>query len=141
MASSKRSVNWTTVTYNSATITGVTAVSFDNGGSLLPFSGDGDKYPTTIINDMNNPTASVTTADVAAAYAIPPGTRSSFVATLNDAKGGVGAGNGARTFTLANAIAQNNPISGSHRQYASATVTFLAESSDGSTNPLSSSAL
>jgi len=141
MASTKRSVNWTTVTYNSATITGVTAVSFDTGGSLLPFSGDGDKYPTTIINEMNNPTASVTTADVAAATAIPPGTRSSLVATLNDAKNGVTASGGGRTFTLANAIAQSNPVSGQHRQYASATLTFLAESSDGTTNPLSSSAL
>lgn len=141
MASSKRSMNWTTVTFNGATITGVTSLSFDNGGSVAKFSGDGDKYPTTVINDMNNPSATLASADVAAIYAMPPGTRSSLVATLNDAKGGVTSGNGARTFTLANAVVENNPISGAHRQFASGTVTFQAESSDGSTNPLSSSAV
>ena len=85
--------------------------------------------------------ATLASADVAAIYAMPPGTRSSLVATLNDAKGGVTSGNGARTFTLANAVVENNPISGAHRQFASGTVTFQAESSDGSTNPLSSSAV
>jgi len=137
----KRFMNWTTVTYNTSTITGVTSVGFDFGGSTAEFAGDGDKFPTTIVNDFNTPSATVTAADLAALVALPPGTRSSFVATANDAKNGTTASSGGRTFTLANAIVASNNASGQHRQFMSGSVTFHAESSDGTTNPLTTSAL
>jgi len=137
----KRHMNWTTTTYNSVTITGVSSIGFDFGGSTAKFAGDGDKFNTTIVNDFNEPKATLTTADIAAAIGFTPGLRSTFVSTLNDAKNGVTASSGGRTFTLANAIVASNSATGAHRQFASASITFEAESTDGTTNPLTTSAL
>ena len=137
----KRFMNWTTTTFNSVTITGVTSVQFDFGGSTAEFAGDGDKFPTTIVTDMNNPSVTVQAADIAALVAMVPGTRSTFASTFNDAKNGITASSGGRTFTLANAIVATNSGGGQHRQFGSESVTFHAESSDGTTNPLTTSAL
>ena len=53
-------------------ITRVTAVTFAQGGSLQEFAADGDRFPTTILNLMSKPTASVTSADIAVLMAIAP---------------------------------------------------------------------
>jgi len=137
----KRFMNWTTTTYNSVTITGVTSVNFDFGGSTAEFAGDGDKFPTTIVNDFNSPTVTIAAADLAALVGMPPGTRSTFTSTANDAKNGITASSGGRTFTLANAIIASNNGGGQHRQFMSGSLTFHAESTDGTTNPLTTSAL
>lgn len=141
MSATKRHMNWTTVQLGSQVFTGVSQVAFDNGGSLAKFAADGDKYNTTVVNDFNDPSASLTTADLAAAYACPVGTRGSFSAVANDAKNGVSTGQGGRTYTLANAIVAENSLSGQHRQFMTAQLSFSAESSDGTTNPLSSAAV
>ena len=133
-------MNWTGVSFTpvggSATpITGVTSVAIDGGGSLLKFAGDGDRYNTTVVNDFNEPTVTVQAADLAAIRAYPVGTVGTFVATHDDARNGVGTG--AITYTLANAVIAANPIKGSHRQFGQGTLTLVAFSSDGVTNPLS----
>ena len=60
MSATKRFMNWTGVTFtpvggSATTITGVTSVAIDSGGSLARFSGDGDRYVTTMVNDFNEP--------------------------------------------------------------------------------------
>ena len=60
MAATKRQMNVTSCTFtptsgSSTTYTGVTSVATDHGGSLIKFSGDGDRYPTTTVNDFNDP--------------------------------------------------------------------------------------
>jgi len=142
MPASKRFMNWTGVSFTPAngsttTITGVTSVLIDAGGSLVKFSGDGDRYTTTIVNDFNDPTVTVQSADLAAVRANPVGTLGTFTAIHNDAKNGTGTG--AIIYTLSNAIIANNPIRGSHRQFGQGTLTLSAFSADGVTNPLSTS--
>jgi len=142
MAATKRFVNWTSVTFtplNGATtpITGVTAIQIDSRGSLLRFSGDGDRYSSTVMNDFNDPLITVHSADLATIGAFPVGTVGTFTATHNDAKNGVGTG--AITYTLANAVVASNAIQGAHRQFGQGTLTLTAYALDGVTNPLSTS--
>jgi hypothetical protein len=136
-------MNWTNVAFtplNGSTtiITGVTSIQIDSGGSLLKFAGDGDRFSTTVVNDFNDPTITVRSADLAAVRAFPVGTVGTFTATHNDARNG--AGSGAMTYTLSNAVISSNPIHGAHRQFGEGSLTLTAFSLDGVTNPLSVSA-
>jgi len=140
MAASKRFMNWTNVSFtplngSAAPITGVTSIQIDTGGNLLKFSGDGDRYNTTVVNDFNEPTVTVHTADLVAVSSFPVGTVGTFVATHNDARNG--GGTGAVTYTLSNAVVASNPLQGSHRQFGQGVLTLTAYSPDGVTNPLS----
>lgn len=134
MAATKRFMNWTTVTWNSVTITGVTTCSFGKGGQLIKFAGDGDIVPSLIVLASLEPHASVTSADV---YALnntcTTGVGATLVATLADAKNATG---GNLTFTMTNAVVENVDSSAQHAQFGTATVNFQSYSSDGATNPL-----
>ena len=142
MPAIKRFMNWTGVTFtplNGAPtpITGVASIQIDSGGSLVKFSGDGDRYTTTVVNDFNDPTVTVHTADLASISAFPVGTVGTFTATHNDAKNGTGSG--AITYIMTNAIVASNPIQGAHRKFGQGVLTLHAFSVDGVTNPLSTS--
>lgn len=139
MPATKRQLNWQPVGFTPtagslSTCTGVTNVTVSAGGNLLKFSGDADRFNTLVVNDFNDPTLTVTTADVNWAFSIAPGTRGALTATHKDAKGATGGG---ITFTLANAVAESPQSGGAHRQIGSASLSFSAESTDGTTNPLS----
>lgn len=139
MAASKLQMNWAAVGFTPTggtliSIIKVTEVNFDPGGSLKPYSGDVDRFPTTMVNDMNNPKATVMTGDVATVQALAPGTIGEFTATWKDAKLATG---GDILYTLANAVVETNPAGGKHADYGSATLTLRAFSADGATNPLS----
>ncbi len=142
MSATKRFMNWTGVTFtplngSPTPITGVTSIQIDSAGSLQKFSGDGDRYSTTVVNDFSDPTVTVHSADLAAVQSFPVGTVGTFTATHNDAKNG--AGTGAVTYTLANAVVASCQVHGAHRQFGHGSVTFAAFSTDGVTNPLSTS--
>jgi hypothetical protein len=144
MSATHRFMNWTGVTFTPlngtpTAITGVTSIQIDSGGSLLKFSGDGDRFSTTVVNDFNDPTIIVHSADLAAVRAFPVGTVGTFTATHNDAKNGTGSG--AVTYVLTNAVVASNPIHGTHRQFGQGVLTLTSYSTDGVTNPLSSSAM
>lgn len=139
MAATKRQMNWAAVGFTPtagvlSTATGVTQVQVSVGGSLLKFAADTDRFNTLIVNDMNDPSMTVTTADINWLFSIPPGTRGELTATHKDAKAATG---GDIVYTLANAIMENPQAGGQHRQIGSGSGTFYAESSDGTTNPLS----
>jgi hypothetical protein len=140
MSATKRFMNWTAVSFtptggSTTVITGVASVSIDSGGSLVRFSGDGDRYNTTVVNDHNDPVVTVHSADLAAIRANPAGIVGTFTATHNDARNG--ANTGAITYTLTNAVIANCPVQGAHRQFGQGTLTITAFSADGITNPLS----
>lgn len=144
MASTYRYMNWSGVTFTPqggapTVINGVTAVQIDSGGSLLKFSGDGDRYSTTVVNDFNDPSITVHAADLAAIRSFSVGTVGTFTATHNDAKNGTGSG--AITYILTNAIVASNPVQGAHRQFGQGVLTLTAYSIDGVTNPLSTSSV
>jgi hypothetical protein len=134
MAATKAQINWTGVAFASQGITRVTNASVSQGGKLITFKGDTDLYPTIIANVDNEPTMSITTADVGNLMAIAPGTTGTLTATLNDAKGQSG---GAVVFTLANAVFANADTQAQHAAFGTVTGNWQAFSSDGVTNPLS----
>ncbi|MDG3005500.1 hypothetical protein [Paludisphaera mucosa] len=134
MAATKLQANWTAVSFGSTLISRVTQVTFTQGGSVAAYAADGDHFPTVVVNTMNKPKASVTSGDVAALMAIASGATSTFSATHKDAKGETG---GDILYVLANAVAENAETSGSHGQFGTATLSLMAYSSDGITNPLS----
>jgi hypothetical protein len=136
---SKRFMNWTGVTFTPTNgsptlITGVVSIHIESGGSLARFSGDGDRYSTTVVNDFHDPTITIQTADLGSVSSFPVGTVGTFTATLNDARNG--AGTGAIVYTLTNAIVASNPVQGKHRQFGLGVLTMTAYSTDGVTNPL-----
>jgi hypothetical protein len=138
MAASKLQMNWSAVgfTPTSGTLVAITKVQdvqFDPGGSLKDYMGDADKFPTTVVNDMNRPKATVQSGDIATIQALVPGTIGTFTATFNDAKQSTG---GAIVYTLSNAVVANIPGGGKHGDYGAATLNLQAFSSDGVTNPL-----
>jgi hypothetical protein len=134
-------MNWTNVSFvsgaNTTNFTGVTSVSIDPKGSLAKFSGDNDRYQTTVVNDMNEPEITLECGDVGAVNSLSVGQVGTFSATLCDAVNGTGAG--AITYTMANAVVSKVGAGGKHRQYGMGQVTFEAYSSDGTTNPISTS--
>lgn len=134
MAATKLQLNWTGVAHGSTNLTRITSINFAQGGTLLDYAGDNDKFPTVIVNGVAKPTASVTSSDPAALMGIAPGTTASLSATHKDAKLATG---GDILYVLANAVAQNATATGAFNQFGSATGAFQSYSSDGSTNPLS----
>lgn len=134
MAATRLQANWSGVALGATTITRVSQVSINQGGTLQDYSADGDHYPTVITNLMNKPTASVTSADTATLMGIAPGTTGSFTATHKDAKAQTG---GDILYVLANAVASTAQTSGGHNAFGTASLSMQAFSSDGSTNPLS----
>jgi hypothetical protein len=134
MSATKANINWTSVSFNSVTVTRVTNASFGQGGQLIKFKGDTDQYPTIIAAVDQEPHASITTADVGTVMSsFTPGLTSTLVATLNDAKGQSG---GAVVFTMSNAVFENADAQAQHAQFGSVTGTWQAFSTDGSTAPL-----
>jgi hypothetical protein len=134
MSATKANINWTSVSFNSVTLTRVTNASFGQGGQLIKFKGDVDQYPTIIVAVDQEPHASVTTADVGTVMSsFTPGLTSTLAATLEDAKGQSG---GAVVFTLSNAMFENADAQAQHAQFGSVTGTWQAFSSDGMTSPL-----
>lgn len=134
MSATALQLNWTSVEFASTSISRVTSVMFSQGGELLEFRGDNDRYPVVIANNLNRPRCSITSGDVATLMAIAPGTTGTIAATQADALGAVG---GSIVWTLANAVHENTDEAGQWGHFATATATFRAYSSDGTTNPLS----
>jgi hypothetical protein len=134
MAATKVQLNWTSVSFASTAITRVTSVQFSQGGELIEFAGDNDRFPTVIANNMNRPKCSIASADVANLMNITPGTIGTINATQKDALASSG---GDIIWTLANGVHETTDDTGQFSQFASGTATFRSFSSDGATNPLS----
>jgi hypothetical protein len=134
MSATKANINWTSVSFDSTTITRVTNASFGQGGNLIKFKGDTDQYPTIIAAVDQEPHASITTADIGTVMVnFTPGTTSTLIAYLNDAKLATGGG---VIFTLSNAVFENADGQAQHAQFGSVTGTWQAYSTDGVTPPL-----
>lgn len=140
LAATKRYFNVKSAVFTSGsaiTFTGITNASIDRGGSLAKFSGDGDRFNTTVINDMNDPKVTVKSADLGAVSSCVPGMMGTLVLILMDAKniaGGVGSGE--ITATLSNAVVSNSQATQGHKAFGDGTVDFNAYSADGTTSPL-----
>jgi hypothetical protein len=134
MSATALQLNWTNVQFASTSLTRVTSVTFSQGGELIEFAGDNNRYPVVIANNINRPRCSITSGDVATLMAIAPGTSGTIIATQNDA---MGAASGAINWTMTSAVHANTDDNGHWGHFATATATFRAYASDGATNPLS----
>lgn len=134
MSASALQMNWTSVQFASTSLTRVTSVGFSQGGELIEFAGDNNRYPVVIANNINRPRCTITSGDVATLMAIAPGTSGTIMATQNDALAATG---GSVNWTMSNAVHQNTDDTGQWGHFATATATFRAYAADGMTNPLS----
>ncbi len=134
MSATALQLNWTAVEFATTALTRVTAVTFSQGGELIEFAGDNNRYPVVMANNINRPRCSITSGDVATLFGIAPGTSGSITATQADALGAVG---GSIVWTMTNAVHADTEESGNWGRFATATATFRAYASDGATNPLS----
>lgn len=125
--------NWTGVQFASSTIKRVTQVRFDRGGQLTEFAGDVDLFPSLLVSLSQRPSASVTSADVAALMTFVGGASGNFQATHKDAAGAAG---GDIIYTMTGAVVENVSSDGAHGQLGTATLTLRASAPDGVTNPL-----
>src|SRR5437588_3568276 len=104
MAATGLQLNWTSVAFASTNLSRVTSVMFSQGGELIEFSGDNNRYPVVIANNINRPRCSITSGDVATLMNITPGTSGTITATQADALAATG---GAITWTLTTAVHEN----------------------------------
>lgn len=142
MPATKRQMNWTGLSMtpsggSAVTPTGVTNVQYRHQGSVQKFSGDGDRFPTTVVADFADPMFVVTVADINAILGLF-GQRGSFTVTHKDAKLAAG---GSIQYTAANpaAVYFDGDAGGAHRQFGQGTLNVCFESADGQTNPVSTS--
>lgn len=134
MPATNLQLNWSSVQFASTNLTHVTSVTFDQGGELIEFSGDNNRYPVVVANNVNRPKCSITSSDVGTLMGIATGTCGLITATQVDALQATGGG---INWSLANAVHETTQDAGQWGQFATATAKFRAYSSDGTTNPLS----
>lgn len=144
-----RQFNWEGVSITPTTaaqvaITGVTSFDIDPQGSAQKFSGDGDRYPTTVVSDFVDNLITIVAADLQAIRTLVPGTYGALAALHKDARKATASATSGHIGDIAYAVADpnlmvvNNPTGGQHRQYGQGRLICCAESTDGTTNPLSS---
>lgn len=146
MPTTRRHMNWTGTSFTPSggtltSITGVTDVEIDHRGSVITHSGDGDKFSTTKVNDFSDPMVTITCRDLTTLNGFAVGARGAVASTHNDARYGTTAAGGGYSIALANAIVANKTQGGQHRQFGEGRLMFEAESTDGTTNPLTFTAL
>jgi len=139
MARSNVFMSWTGVTVTPAggpaiAITEVVDVQVLDKDDLEPWQADGHKFPTQMIAAMGHRGITIVGGDVSKLASIPHGTPCTVVGILKDAVNGIGTG--AITVTLANAVRTEVPFEGKTQKFAGSHVTFMAFSSDGTTDPL-----
>ena len=138
MARSKRYVNFTlSLTPSGGTLTAyneITGYQVHRGKKQLMAFGDAKLYPTLIVNVENSRTITIVGGDVSKLLQLGADTVFTVVLILNDAKNG--SGSGALTVTLVDATIAEDSHSGQNNEFGQSSVTFVAYSTDGTTDPL-----
>jgi hypothetical protein len=132
MAATGLQLNWTNVQFATTNITRVTAITFDQGGEVIAFNGDNDKYDSVVARNVSRPSCHITSGDVATIMGLSGS--GTITATQSDA---LGATSGGVTWTLSNAVHVTSNDRGSWGQFATSTASFRSYASDGQTNPMS----
>lgn len=134
MAGTNRQLNWTDVSLGATALTGITNISFDQGGKIQTLSADDDRFTTLAVQVMSQPTVKVDSVDPASIMGIASGAVGDFTATHKDAKGVTG---GDILYVLAGAVAETATTAGAHQAFGTASLSLISVSNDGQTNPLS----
>jgi hypothetical protein len=131
MSATKLQANWAPVSFNASTITQITDVSVNQGGTVDTFKADADVYDVVATVLTKRPTVSITGGDTATLMGLT-GT-GVIIANHNDAKLASG---GAAVYTVTTCIFENCQTNGPHASFGTATATFKTYTSDGATNPI-----
>jgi hypothetical protein len=133
MSATKVQANWSSVAFGSTTITQVSAVSIDQGGSVSLLAADASIYNTVGVTLSKHPKISVTTYDEGTAYGLSGS--GLFTATHNDAYLATG---GACVYAVATPLAILETVSagGSHAAFGSSQISIATLSTDGLTAPI-----
>ena len=135
-------MNWSGTTITPAggstiNIPEVTDMSFGRTGNLQSWKADAHMFATLCVNRGQARPCKITGGAINILATIPINTPCTIVSVLNDAKNAnTGAGSGALTHTLVNAVLNDNPWADSHEQWGKGDLTFSAFSTDGTTDPL-----
>lgn len=132
-------MNWTGVTItpvggSAISLLEVLDVQVMDEDTIEQWQSDGNKFATVLVAASGSRGMTITGGDVFKLAGIPRNTLCTIVAILNDARNS--AGSGAITHTLSNAMFASAPRSGTTNKFAGGSVTFIAASTDGSTDPL-----
>jgi hypothetical protein len=139
MAHTNVYMNWTGITVTPASgsaipLKEIIDVQVTDSEGLEPWQADGHKFPTLLIAATGSRGMTLIGGDIWKLAGIPRNTPCTVVAILNDAYNGVGSG--AITHTLSNAVMADTSRSGPTNKFAGGSVTFMAYSPDGTTDPL-----
>ena len=102
--------------------------------NLEEWQGSGDQFSTLFAVSKSDRGCSIEGADINLHLTIPANTACAITGTILHPKNGTG--EGALTFTLANAVLQDSSFGAESRRFAGGGVEFLAYSSDGTTDPM-----
>ena len=135
-------MNWSGVQLAATPIAGIKEISYDEGISVKEDSGDFDLGPTVSVVDWRNPFFNITTIDAFAQYLVASGVKGVFQAILRDAYNGNTVSAGAKQFTSnSTGYIAGRQINGTHREYGRQTLMIKTVSLDGTTNPVSITAV
>lgn len=140
VAASGLYMNWTgvTVTHGTAPTTiaidEVTDMDFGREGEVKRWSADAAKFAKALVVKNKRRTVTIKGGDVAKLASVPEDTPCTVVGILNDLNNG--AGTGALTCTVTNAVCVSNPFRGKNNDFGTGDLSFEAFAPDGITDPL-----
>lgn len=131
------SLTWTPPVGSPVTFTGVIGVKPIINDQLVEFTGDAATFATLLARVKGSRGIQLSGNDVSKflrSFPSGPGTVAVTIADAVNTAGG--AGSGALTYTLVNAMRQEASANHQNQSADSASVTYMGYSSDGSTDPL-----
>jgi hypothetical protein len=147
VASSNRTINVGPVTWTPApagspvTLTGIKSANYDEKVEVTKESADFDLFNTIAAVTHYEPTMSLETINPYQLMSTAGGARGTLLVTIRDALSGVTASGGGYTLSMANAFIEQRSQSYKHRAYGTQTLNFGCYSTDGSTHPVTVTAL
>jgi hypothetical protein len=145
MAASGRQVNFSGVKFtpsggSAVPIPNVTDISINPRGQVISGRGDNNIMPVLKKRISSDHQVTIATESISVLTTLSVGD-GAFEAILEDAKGGATTGNGALKVAGANGTIADTPIQARHGQFAAGSIAIEFASSDGTTSPLTWTAL
>ncbi len=119
------------LTINMAEVTSLAVLDEDQ---LEMWQADGNKFATVVVAASGTRGVTISGGDIFRLSTIPSGVACTITAKLYDSING--AGPGCLNLTLVNAVRGATPAGGESNKFATGSVTFMAYSPDGNTDPL-----
>lgn len=130
MPGSNLNVNWEDVAFDGVTLIRVNTMSWDKGGSLLTYKGDGNMFDVAAVVVAQKPKATIATSNPGQLMAFTPGQHGVLTATNKDAEGLSG---GDIIYEAADAVFENPAHQAGHAAFGTVSGSWQLLSSDGIT--------